>query len=310
MAREAGAALPAGPYPDDWAAMHHMLDEGWMYILRFDDGLVSAGLLRHTRRRAPLLARGRGATLPGAGGPCWPATPRSAAQFQDARPVFPVRFARTRPAPPGAGGGRRAGRCSPTPSPSWIPLFSTGIAWSLLAVERLAEAFGNARAQSRGLPSRAALRRYEALLAAEADQIDRLVAAAYLALPDFELFTAHAMLYFAVVSFAETRQRLIAGSGWEPFLGAGEPDVERSYRESLRRLARLTGRGRHPASPEARREFAAWVAREVASRNVAGLADPERRNLYPVDFEVLVERSHLLGLTPSDVRRALPRLRA
>jgi hypothetical protein len=117
------------------------------------------------------------------------------------------------------------------------------------------------------------------------------------------------MLYFAVVSFAETRQRLVAGSGWEAFLGAGEPAVEGIYRESLRRLARLTDRGRRPAFPEGRREFADWVARAIATRNVAGLADPRRCNLYPVDLDVLVERSHLLGLTPSDVRRALPRLR-
>ncbi len=36
-------ALPAGPYPDDWAAVHHIIDEGWMYSLRFDDGVTSAG---------------------------------------------------------------------------------------------------------------------------------------------------------------------------------------------------------------------------------------------------------------------------
>jgi hypothetical protein len=116
------------------------------------------------------------------------------------------------------------------------------------------------------------------------------------------------MLYFAVVSFAEARQRLVSGRGWDGFLGAGEPGVEAAFRESLRRLARLTG-GRRPASGEETRAFASWVARSIASRNVAGLADPGRRNLYPVDLEVLIERSHLLGLSPSDVRRALPRLR-
>ncbi|MEP7001128.1 MAG: FAD-dependent oxidoreductase, partial [bacterium] len=37
--------LPVGPYPDDWAAVHHVIDEGWMYSLRFDDGVTSAGFL-------------------------------------------------------------------------------------------------------------------------------------------------------------------------------------------------------------------------------------------------------------------------
>ena len=35
--------LPPGPYPEDWAAVHHVIDEGWMYSLRFDDGITSAG---------------------------------------------------------------------------------------------------------------------------------------------------------------------------------------------------------------------------------------------------------------------------
>ena len=37
--------LPEGPYPDDWAAVHHVIDEGWMYSLRFDHGTTSAGFL-------------------------------------------------------------------------------------------------------------------------------------------------------------------------------------------------------------------------------------------------------------------------
>src|SRR5206468_10436484 len=37
--------LPGGPYPDDWAAVHHLIDEGWMYSLRFDHGVTSAGFL-------------------------------------------------------------------------------------------------------------------------------------------------------------------------------------------------------------------------------------------------------------------------
>jgi tetracycline 7-halogenase / FADH2 O2-dependent halogenase len=307
VARDAGAALPAGPYPEDWAAVHHVLDEGWMYTLRFDHGVVSAGLLA-TPKGARRLSLANGGDASRSWGALLSRYPSLATQFQDARPVFPVRFA-----------GRVQHRLAQAAGDRWVllphtfafvdPLFSTGIAWSLLAVERLAEAFGNARERRSTLPRRAALRRYEALLAAEADQIDRLVAGSYLALPDFELFAAHAMLYFAVVSFAETRQRLVTGSGWEGFLGAGEPEVERAYRESFRRVGRLTGGGLHPASREERREFAEWAARVIASRNVAGLADPERRNLYPVDVEVLVERSHLLGLTPADVRRALPRLR-
>ena len=39
------ADVPAGPFPDERAAVHHLIDEGWMYELRFDNGVVSAGFV-------------------------------------------------------------------------------------------------------------------------------------------------------------------------------------------------------------------------------------------------------------------------
>jgi hypothetical protein len=47
----------------------------------------------------------------------------------------------------------------------------------------------------------------------------------------------------------------------------------------------------------------------IAPRNVVGLEDPARRNLYPVDLDTLIERHALLGLTRDDLIQALPRLR-
>src|ERR1700716_2132826 len=49
---------PEGPYPDDWAAVHHLIDEGWMYSLRFDDGVTSAGFLLTPRGVTSLKAGG------------------------------------------------------------------------------------------------------------------------------------------------------------------------------------------------------------------------------------------------------------
>ena len=34
MMQEVVPGLPDGPYPDDWTAVHHLIDEGWMYSLR------------------------------------------------------------------------------------------------------------------------------------------------------------------------------------------------------------------------------------------------------------------------------------
>src|SRR5207245_2350375 len=75
--------LPAGPYPDDWAAVHHIIEEGWLYSLRFDDGVTSAGFLLRDR-------------VPGAPEEMWRHLlrryPTIGALFGDAKPLFPLSY--------------------------------------------------------------------------------------------------------------------------------------------------------------------------------------------------------------------------
>ena len=308
LMREVVPGLPAGPYPDDWAAVHHLIDEGWMYSLRFDDGITSAGFLLTPRGMATLedAASASPETL-------WRALldryPTIAAAFAGATPVMPIAF---RPAIQArltrAAGARWA--LLPHAYAFVDPLFSTGIAWSLRAVERLALAFEVAAGGWR-LPGANALARYETALSAEADQIDRMVAGAYEAMADFDLFAAQAMLYFATVSFAEVRQRMIPdeSAAWSGFLGVGDPVLESLPGEALQKLRAITlGRG-DAGRPEERAAFAKWARNAIAPRNIAGLADPARRNLYPLDLDVLVERHALLGLSREQVVAALPALR-
>src|SRR4029079_7327995 len=133
--------------------------------------------------------------------------PTLATAFSDAKPLMPLAFRPliqhrlTR-----AAGERWA--MMPHAYGFVDPLFSTGIAWGLRAVERLALAFESA-AHRRRVPDLDILTRYDAALAAEADQIDLLVGGADEALAHFDLFAAQAMLYFATVSFAEASQRLV-----------------------------------------------------------------------------------------------------
>ena len=226
VAREAGADLATGPYPEDWAAVHHVLDEGWMYVLRFDHDVVSAGLLA-----TPSGARRLELTAGGDASSGWRGLlaryPSLQAHLGDAVPLFPVRFAGLVQHRLARAAGRRWAML-PHTFAFVDPLFSTGIAWSLLAVERLAEILGRGVGASSGTGRARALERYETLLAAEADQIDRLVAGAYLALPDFALFASHAMLYFAVVSFAETRQRLCGARRGRAFWVPASPPSKTS----------------------------------------------------------------------------------
>jgi FADH2 O2-dependent halogenase len=178
------------------------------------------------------------------------------------------------------------------------PLFSTGIAWSLRAIERLSLLFED------GQPTERDLARYDALLSTEADQIDRLVAGAYHAMARFDLFAAHAMIYFAAVSFAEIRQRLLKDEefAWSGFLGVGDPRLGGLPRASLRRL-------RHVRTPADRRAFVQWVSKAIGPRNVCGLANPAAHGLYPVDLDLLVRRHAVLGMSRESLVSALPALR-
>ena len=305
LMKDAVPSLPEGPYPDDWAAVHHIIDEGWMYSLRFDDDVTSAGFLL-TPRGIASLGSIDAASL-------WRKLltryPTLAAVFADATPLMPIAFLPaiqhrlTR-----AAGERWA--LMPHAYAFVDPLFSTGIAWGLRAVERLALAFESA-SHGRPIPDQDVLTRYETALSAEADQIDLVVAGAYEGMAHFDLFAAQAMLYFAAVSFAEANQRLMPKDSvaWNGFLGVGDPALGQLPREALGRLRQITQRRGEAGTADERRRFAEWITRGIAPRNIAGLADPSRKNLYPVDFDALIEQHALLGMTRAEVLEGLPALR-
>ena len=304
LMRDVVPGLPEGPYPDDWAAVHHIIDEGWMYSLRFDEGTTSAGFLIHPD--SEILARHRDPDA------LWRELlnryPTIGDAFAGATPTMPIAF---RPL--------IQHRLTRAVGERWLlmphayafvdPLFSTGIAWSLRAVERIALMFEDAMGGD-CKPNATSLDRYSSLLSAEADQIDLLVAGAYKAMSGFDLFTAQAMLYFAAVSYAEASQRLKPTDdvAWRGFLGVDDPVLEPLPREALQRLTIAASLDDSDA-PTAVREFNRWVEASIAPRNVAGLQDPTRNKLYPVDFDALVDAHDLLGLTRDELIDALPALR-
>jgi FADH2 O2-dependent halogenase len=309
LMKDIAPGLPEGPYPDDWAAVHHVIDEGWMYSLRFDDGVTSAGFLLTPAGVASM----KSVVDPTNAEALWRALleryPTLESAFGEATPLMPIAFRPliqhrlTR-----AAGERWA--MMPHAYGFVDPLFSTGIAWGLRAVERLALAFESA-SSGRRVPDLATLTRYDAALSAEADQIDLVVAGAYEAMAHFDLFAAQTMLYFATVSFAEANQRLAPTESvaWNGFLGVGDSVLGSLPRESLTRLREITERRGEPGTADERRKFVDWITQAIAPRNIAGLADPARRNLYPVDFEVLVARHALLGMSREQLLKGLPAMR-
>lgn len=304
---DAGKSFEPGPYPDERAAVHHLLAEGWMYVLRFDHDCASAGVVldgdadaeglpdtvwRRVIERYPSLAR----------------------QFAGAsmrRPlaaIEPIQYRRRRAAAAVEGG---AWALLPHAFAFFDPMFSTGIAWSLLGVERLARAFETLTADPDGGELARWLAAYDRRLRREAAQIERLIHGAGLARRDPRLFAAQSFLYFAAVSYEELRQRLgddPAEAGDRGFLGAGEPGWESLFEEAVSRLAGLA-RCDGPLRDRLAAGFVRWVRRSIEPWNLIGLADPARHNLYPVDFAVLRDRCGLLGLSPGELEARLPRLR-
>ena len=292
IAARAGADTEGSPYPDDWAAVHHLTDVGWLYALRFDHGTTSAGFVLDDRRAARLgLANdARPEAVWQALLGCYPSLRE---QFAGAVPARPIQVSpRLQRRLATASGGNWA--LLPHSYAFFDPLFSTGIAWSLLGVERLAEILVQG-------PSAERLRDYESLLSDEADHICELVGEAYRRLSRFAAFTELAFVYFAAASFYEARQRLLPPPAdswaWEGFLGARDANV----RLALDRLTASRSNGRR----ERQRE----VREAIEPFNLAGLADPSRRNLYPVDLEELVRSASLVGMSEQEMRAALPRLR-
>ena len=293
-----GSAAEAS-YPEDWAAVHHLLEEGWMYLLRFDDGMTSAGVLIDEKWEGALD---------------WEEPEAVWRTVVDRYPTLSSLFAESAPLRPIESRRRIQHRLSTAIGRRWVamphtfgfidPLFSLGIAWSLRGVERLADLLIAAGPEGSGVGVDAASQRYEALLKAELTQIDRLVATAYRARRRFDLFAAHAMLYFAWVSYAESLERLRRPSKpwWNGLLGAGERGFEQVLVESADRVGEvLSGAGSVSA-------FEAWVASTIEPFNIAGLADERRGNVYPVDLGLLVRQAGKLGLEPEVIEAALPRL--
>lgn len=288
---ERAEGWPDSPFPERWSASHHLLEEGWMYQLRFDDGSVSAGFL---------LAEDPDAEAETVFASLLDRYPSLARQFADSEPLRPV----TSRSGVAYRRDRAAGR-------GWLllphsyafadPMFSTGIAWSLLAVERVADLC------RKGPPATGGLERYRRLIAAEADHIDRLLVAAYRSMPEMERFTAPAMVYFAAASFDELRQRLLdpptEGWYWQGFLGADDGRC-RLFEELDERSASAGGEV----------PLAEWVGPAIERWNLIGLLDPSRRNAYPVDLEDMERRAPQvaagLGLDAATLRRGWPRLRS
>jgi FADH2 O2-dependent halogenase len=264
-----GARLADYPFPCDWAAQHQILDEGWMWQLRFDNDLLSAGFVLDQETRPP----DAGSSPQQEWDQLVSRYPSLAEQFALAKRTLP------------ADGLRRTGRLQRmtegAAGENWalLPytfgfidaLHSTGIAQTLCAIERLAIVF----ADHWNRPTLAGeLKHYEQTLFAEITLIDQLVHACYLSRRRFAMFAAVTMLYFAATTTYERRRAAGLLPPGAAILGA----EDRQWREIVRNVKQRLEHDLQSTHTDA--AFTRYVAEAIAPYNTAGLCDPAAKNMY------------------------------
>jgi FADH2 O2-dependent halogenase len=283
----AGSEQP--PYPIDDAAVHHVFDGGWIWVLRFRNGITSAGVAMEDSLAERLRLN--------EGAPAWDRLlarlPTVRDQFAGASPERPFIYAPRL----AFRSGRVVGKhwaLLPSAAGFVDPLLSTGFPLVLLGVTRLAQITEGCWGTDRMAEE---LSRYAELTTGDLLATARLIGALYAAMDNFPLFTSLSLLYFATASFAETARRLgkphLAGS----FLLHEHP----LFKEKLTNLLdRALVPGKVAADLLARDILCA-----IEPFDIAGLGRVERRNWYAVDAEDLLCAAPKLGSDREDIARLL-----
>jgi FADH2 O2-dependent halogenase len=276
--RESGAP----PYPVDDAAVHHVFDGGWIWVLRFNNGVTSAGVAA-TAKLANELCFAEGE-------PAWnrllEKLPSVRRQFADAKPVMP--FIHTKQLSFLSGCAAGPNRVQLPSAAGFIdPLLSTGFPLTLLGLERLAQIL-ESKWHANDFADE--LFHYSMQATLELATTERLVAALYATMSDFELFSALTLLYFAAASFTESARRLekpeLAGN---TFLLGEHPLFSSGFRHCVD-----VARQKPPPSGAKRQELLESIRQTIEPVNVTGLGRIERCNWYPAFAEDLFANAHKL----------------
>ena len=284
------AASTSTPFPVDDAAVHHIFEGGWMWVLRFNNGWTSAGISA-TREIAEHLQLSRGESA-------WHKVleklPLVKQQFRNARPATKFTFI-----------PRLSFRSRSTTGDGWAmlpgtagfvdPLLSTGFPLSLLGIKRLALA----------LNSGTAVTRLTEQLGAYADSTNTellatasLIGSLYANMGKFPMFRNLSLLYFAAASFSETARRL------------GKPELADSFLLSndsvfAPECQRLLQIARQDLNASQRCEIEKSIYQLVQQYDVAGLCKRPEDHCYPVLADDLYNSAHKLRATSEDIDKLL-----
>ncbi len=282
------------PYPLDDAAVHHVFEGGWIWVLHFNNGLTSAGIAA-TRACADELNLAEGA-------PAWQ-------RLLEKLPAVQEQFAHASPPLPFVHAPQLSFRSATSAGAHWAllpssagfvdPLLSSGFPLTLLGVQRLAEMFErNWGDKSFDKP----LAHYSERTFTELLAVEKLVAALYRHMNDFPLFASLTLLYFAAASFSETARRLGRGEL------AGETFLLGEHHTFQPRFHRCLDRALRPLNTSERSDLIEDIHATIAPVDVAGLSDRSRRNWFGVEAADLLRAAPKLGATSQEIHQLLARI--
>jgi len=280
------------PYPADDAAVHHVFDGGWIWVLRFNNGITSAGIAATDALAARLRLSD------GAEG--WDRIVQSI-------PALTEQFAVAKAERPFARIPRLSFRSATVAGKRWAllpsaagfvdPLLSTGFPLTLLGIERLARTIA-ADWDSPYFAMR--LQTYAAQTDAEIVATGRLIGSLYATMGNFPVFVSLSLLYFAAASFSEMARRLGKPQLAKSFLLHDHPLFGGAFVRLCERAQRVRTR---PESDELSKD----ILQAIEPFNVAGLGNSKLRNWYPVDAQDLVNSAGKFEASQEEILQLLHR---
>jgi FADH2 O2-dependent halogenase len=259
------------PYDADNSALHQILDEGWMWMLRFNSERTSIGFVLDERNGFyndlssekiwnDLLKK----------------YPSIASILRDATlHSEPGKIIRTKRLQ------RKLNHCF---GEGWValphtigfvdPLFSSGIAHSLSGVEKLLEILNHDWGNKNQLY--ADLEKYQKKVFEELKLSDILIAGCYKSMKHFELFNSWSTLYFAATIAHEQRRLNNQPPGY--FLNADDSQIKNMIHESYEELLKIISK--EQPSAEDKKYFRNRIKERIQPFNIAGLLDPASKNMY------------------------------
>lgn len=261
-----GSAGQTPPYPPEQAAVHHVFSGGWVWVLKFNNGITSAGVAATDAVASALNFR--------SGESAWrrllERLPSLGEIFGPSKATIPFihqpRLAFQSAVIHGA-------RWAMLPSAAGVidPLLSTGFPLTLFGVTRVGRLLAH-HWQRSTFP--AELAGYARVTALELESTANLVGALYAAMDRFDLFKQLSLLYFAAAHFSEAARRSGQAQLADSFLLCRNP----VFSDELREICKTATQ---PLSADAADVLAERIRKAIKPFDLIGLTDPSRGPWYP-----------------------------